>query len=142
MSQRSLVVSIIAIIVFAVTTLYAADHVAGRINGSAPVCNCPSSAPAETDRFDHAMAFAIYSELDEANTRDLVVASRQHPELAPELRYHAFSQAIHLHRSFNNVAPGLLRTTPLADDPFFATDFAALRDRYQREHPNDHDPIE
>jgi hypothetical protein len=40
------------------------------------------------------------------------------------------------------VAPGLLRTTPLADDPFFATDFAALRDRYQREHPNDHDPIE
>jgi len=66
----------------------------------------------------------------------------EHPDLAPELRYQAFNQAIHLHRSFENVAAGLLKTQPLAQDPFFASDFAALRDRYQREHPNDHDPIE
>jgi hypothetical protein len=142
MSQRALVVSIVAILVFVVTTLFAADHLANRINGAAPVCNCPAPSAAETDRFNHAMAFAIYSTLDEANTRELIVASRQHPDLAPELRYRAFSQSIHLHRTYKNIVPGMMKITPLAEDAFYASDFAALRDRYQREHPLDHDPIE
>ena len=143
MSQRATVISIIAILAFVGTTLFAADHIAGRMNNAQPVLNCPQaqSAP-ETDRFNHAMAYAIYSSLDQANTRELIIATKQHPDLAPELRYQSFAQTVHLHRSFKNLVPGMMKITPLAEDPFFTTDFIGLRDRYQREHPADHDPIE
>lgn len=142
MSQRAFILSIVAIIAFVGTTLYAADHVAGRMSGVSPVCNCTPAAAAETDPFEHAMAFAIYSELNEANTRELIVASRAHPDLAPELRYQSFSQSVHIHRSLGRLAPGSLKFVPLAEDAFFASDFTTLRDRYQREHPTEKDAIE
>ena len=143
MSQRAFILSIVAIVSFVATTLYAADQIAGRVSSVSPVCNCqqPAAAP-DTDRFNHAMAFAVYSELNEANTRDLVIASREHPDLAPELRYQAFSAAVNLHRSFQHVDPGAFKHVALGQDPFFAADFAALKDRYQREHPTDKEPIE
>lgn len=143
MSQRAFILSIIAIVAFVATTLYAADHIAGRVSNVAPVCNCqqPAAAP-ETDRFNHAMAFAIYMELNAANTRDLLIATREHPDLAPELRYQAFSAAVNLHRSLQRVDPGAFKQVPLAQDPFFAADFAALKARYEREHPTEKGPIE
>ena len=142
MSQRAFILSILAIVAFVATTLYSADLVAGRMSGMSSTCSCPAQTPPEPDRFEHAMAYAIHSNLDEANSRELLIAMREHPDLAPDLRYQAFESAIHLHRSLGRSAPGMFKFEPVADDPLFKADFAALRDRYQREHPADHDTIQ
>ena len=142
MSQRAFVLSIIAIVAFVGTILYSADLIAGRVGAVSPTCSCPAPSPAEPDRFEHAMAYAIHSNLDQANTRELLIAMRTHPELASDLRYQAFESELHLHRSLNRSAPGMFKYEPLASNSLFAADFDSLRDRYQREHPTDKDPIE
>lgn len=127
MSNRALaIVGALAFMALFFVQTDAIRQAAGRPQ-SCPSLNAPN--PPSLNRLE-AYALLIANELAFRNQLEVAALSKAHPDLAPELRYKEFVDAV----AQAKIGANLLKMRPLREQ--YKDDFEQLKARYVSEHPD------